>query len=112
MHCIFVYLQIASTFQIAILGVRAPVSVNFTSEGGRRFYSVNHPIVMENMDAGTVIGSLEGVNNGADQTLVFSLETKDKETPFSLENVSCHGRVSWQLQNGFKIFLNLTNALC
>jgi hypothetical protein len=91
-----VYLQIASTFHIAILGVKAPVSVNFTSEEGIRSYPVNHPVVMENMAVDTVIGSLEGVNNGVDQSLTFSMELKEGENPFTLENVNCNERVSWQ----------------
>ncbi|XP_062574138.1 protocadherin Fat 4-like [Saccostrea cucullata] len=83
-------LKVTSSFQIAVLGVNTPVSVNFTTEGGVKSFPVNHPVVMENSPAGTVIGSLEGVTNGVDETLTFSLEVKDKENPFSMGDVSCN----------------------
>ncbi|XP_061173276.1 protocadherin Fat 4-like [Saccostrea echinata] len=83
-------LKVTSNFQIAVLGGKTPVSVNFTSEGGVKTFPVNHPIVMENSPVGTVIGSLEGVTYGVDEILTFSFEVKNKENPFRTENVSCN----------------------
>lgn len=57
---------------------------------------------MENLAPGSVIGYLVGVNNGMDQNLVFSSETKEGENPFRLGDVSCSSAVSWlYYQNGF-----------
>lgn len=56
---------------------------------------------MENLAPGSVIGYLVGVNNGMDQNLVFSLETKEGENPFRLGDVSCSSAVSWHYQNRF-----------
>lgn len=81
--------------------MKAPVSVNFTSEGGVRSFPVNHPVVMENLAPGSVIGSLVGVNNGMDQNLVFSVEAKEGENPFRLGDVSCNSAVSCYYQNRF-----------
>lgn len=86
---------------MTVLGIKAPVSVDFTSEGGVRSFPVNHPVVMENLAPGSVIGYLVGVNNGMDQNLVFSLETKEGESPFRLGDVSCSSAVSWYYQNRF-----------
>lgn len=95
------FLQVTSTFQVTVLGIKAPVSVDFTSEEGVGSFPVNHPVVMENLASGSVIGSLVGVNNGMDQNLVFSLEIKEGENPFRLENVSCSSAVSRYYQNRF-----------
>lgn len=87
-------MQITSTFQITVLGVKTPLSLVFTSGGGVKSFAINHPAVMENLAPGSVIGSLVGTNNGTGQSLVFSLEVKEGDSPFSVGNVSCNSEVS------------------
>ncbi|XP_068740239.1 protocadherin Fat 4-like [Montipora capricornis] len=84
-------LELNKTFTVVVENINeAPINISLTSALGQQTFLDEQPKVDENSQAGTVVGTIEALDQDEDQNLTFSLDF-DAAGKFTVDSpVTCH----------------------